>query len=274
MMHAFVAHVLRSCWLFAVLIFCVTPNAPAQPVAVRHVEGTLHGFLTLRSQDGKLLAVGDLTQVVHGSRVTSRLVFRYKDGSVDDETTVFSERGSFRLIRNRHIQKGPFFPHPIDLSVDARSGQVTTRSTGKDGREEIHTEHLDLPADLANGLVLLIAKNLPPEMPETKLAYLIATPKPRLVTLRIVPGGEESFSVAGSRRKAMRYDLKVELGGITGLVAPLIGKQPPDLHIWILEGEAPAFVKEEGFNYEGGPILTIQLTSPVWPQSPDARIVK
>jgi len=33
-------------------------------------------------------------------------------------------------------------------------------------------------------------------------------------------------------------------------------------------------VKEEGFTYEGGPMLTIQLTSPVWPKSPDARVVK
>jgi len=58
-----------------------------------------------------------------------------------------------------------------------------------------------------------------------------------------------------------------------GLLDP-VGKRPPDLHIWIFEGDAPAFVREDGFAYEGGPILTIQLTSPVWPKSPDARIVK
>jgi len=271
---ALVTRGLRSCCLLAVLMVCLGLRASAEPVAVRCVEGTLHGFLTLSSQDGKLLATGDLIQTTRGNRVTSRLVFRFKDGSVDDETTVFSERGSFRLIRDRHIQKGPFFPHPMDLEIDARSGEVTVRSTAKDGKEEVQTEHLDLPPDLANGLVLSIAKNLPPDAPETKLPFVVATPKLRLVTLRIVPGAEEPFSIAGSRRKAMRYDIKVELGGVTGLVAPLVGKQPPDLHIWILEGEAPAFVKEEGFTYEGGPTLTIQLTSPIWPKSPDARIVK
>jgi hypothetical protein len=48
-------------------------------------------------------------------------------------------------------------------------------------------------------------------------------------------------------------------------VAPLIGKQPANSQIWIIGGEAPAFVKEEGPLYEGGPIWTIQLTTPIWP---------
>jgi hypothetical protein len=57
-------------------------------------------------------------------------------------------------------------------------------------------------------------------------------------------------------------------------VAPLIGKQPPDIQIWIIGGEAPAFVKEEGILYQGGPIWTIQLTSPVWPAASDAVSLK
>jgi hypothetical protein len=52
------------------------------------------------------------------------------------------------------------------------------------------------------------------------------------------------------------------------MVAPLIGKQPPNIQIWIIGGEAPAFVREEGPLYQGGPIWTIQLTSPVWPDLP------
>jgi hypothetical protein len=121
---------------------------------VHHVEGTVHGFLVLRTEEGRVLAVGDLSQVVRGEKVTSRLLFRFKDGSVDDETTVFSQGATFQLITNRHIQKGPSFPHPVDLSIDARSGQVTVRSTGKDAKEEVTTEHFDLPPDLVNGLIL------------------------------------------------------------------------------------------------------------------------
>ena len=40
-----------------------------------------------------------------------------------------------------------------------------------------------------------------------------------------------------------------------------MGKQPPDTHVWVLGGEAPAFVKSEGPLYAGGPIWRIQLAS-------------
>jgi hypothetical protein len=231
------------------------------------VEGTVHGFLALSTGEGHVLAVGDLVQVVRGDRVTARLTFRFKDGSVDDETTVFSQRGNFRLITNRRIQKGPSFPHPMDLSVDASSGQVTVRSTGKDGKEEVTTEHLDLPPDLANGMVLALAKNIRPDAPETKVSMVVATPKPRIIKLAISPHGEEPFSLVGFSRKATRFEIKIELGGVAGVVAPLIGKQPPNRQVWIIGGQAPAFVREEGPSYEGGPIWTIQLISPVWPDA-------
>jgi hypothetical protein len=259
------------CWSStAVLICALHPGAPAERIPVRHVEGTVHGFLALRTQEGRVLAVGDLFEVVRGEKVISRLLFRFKDGSVDDETTVFSQAqgGDFQLISDRHIQKGPSFPHPMELSIDARSGQVTARSTGKDGKEEVTTEHLDLPPDLANGLILSIAKNIRPNTPETKVSFVVATPKPRLVKLAISPRGEEPLSLVGSLRKAMHYEIKIELGGVAGVVAPLIGKQPPSVQIWIVGGQAPAFVREEGQLYEGGPIWSIQLTSPVWPDLP------
>lgn len=236
---------------------------------MRHVEGSEHGFLVMRAEDGHRIAVGDLVQVVRGSRVTSHLTFHFRDGSLDDETTVFSQRHDFQLISDHHVQKGPSFPHPMDTSIDVGRGQVTVHSMDKDGKEKITSEHMDLPPDLSNGLLLSLVKNIRPDTPETKVSMVVATPKPRLVKLAISPQGEEPFSIAGSPRKAMHYDVKIELGGIDGVVAPLIGKAPSDIHIWILEGKSPAFVKEEGALYEGGPIWSIQLTSPVWPRSSD-----
>jgi hypothetical protein len=265
---SFIARLIIARLMIALLICASQPRASADPIPVRHVEGTVHGFLAVRSKEGQVRAVGDLFQVVRGDRVISRLVFRFKDGSVDDETTVFTQHGNFQLITDHHIQKGPSFPQPMDLSIDVPSGQVTVRSTGKDGKEEVHSEHLDLPPDLVNGLILSIAKNISPETPETKVSMVVVTPKPRLVKVAISPQGEEPFSLVGSRRKAVRFKLKIELGGVAGVVAPLIGKAPPEIQIWITGGQAPAFVREEGPLYQGGPDLTIQLTSPIWPDLP------
>jgi hypothetical protein len=125
-----------------------------------------------------------------------------------------------------------------------------------------------MPPDVANGIVLTLLKNIRPDAPRTTVSMVAATPKPRLVKLVISPQGEEPFSTGGFRRKAMHYVVKVEIGGLSGLVAPLLGKQPPDIHVWILGGRAPAFVKSEGPLYFGGPIWRIELTSPVWPREP------
>src|SRR5919204_4408806 len=78
----------------------------SEQVAVRHTEGLLHGFLTLRTLDGSLLAEGDLIQTARGARVTSRLVFHFKDGSLHDETATFSQRQQLRLVSDHVVQKG------------------------------------------------------------------------------------------------------------------------------------------------------------------------
>jgi hypothetical protein len=68
-------------------------------------------------------------------------------------------------------------------------------------------------------------------------------------------------------RQATHYVVKVDIGGLSGLLAPLLGKQPPDGHVWILGGDAPAFVKSEQQLYFGGPVWRIELVSPVFPSA-------
>jgi hypothetical protein len=269
------AHRLGFC-LFPTFLLTLLPcawgaSAPvknsAQLIPVRFVQGTVHGFLQMRSEDGHIVASGDSVQVAHGSQVTVRTTFTFKDGSIDDETTVFLQRGTFRLVSDRHLQKGPFFPHPMDVLIDARSGQVTVHSTGKDGKEEVKTDHLTLPADLANGMVPLVIEHIRSGVAETTVPMLVLTPKPRLVKLIISPRGEESFDVVGSPRKALHYEIKINIGGIEGMVAPIVGKAPPNIQLWIIGGLAPTFLREEGPIYAEGPIMTIELASPVWPDA-------
>jgi hypothetical protein len=249
------------CLLFTLLL---QPGPlSAESIPVRYPEGTVHGFLALRTLEGKLLAAGDLAEVIHGDQVVSRLVFRFKDGSVDQDTTVFSQRGTFRLISDHHIQKGPSFPNPTDVLIKAATGEVTVRYQDK-GREKVETDHLDLPPDLANGILINLMKNISPDTKETKVSYVAAAPKPRLVHLSIMPSSEETFSVAGARHKATVFTVKVEIGGMAGMIAPLIGKQPTDTKVWMIGEGAPAFVRVDEALYVGGPMWTIQITGPEW----------
>ena len=243
-------------WLLA-----AATQVSADPVPVRRTQGTFHGFLVLKTLEGATLAAGDLVQVAHGNRLTSRLTFHFRDGSLDEETTVFTQRGFFRLVSNHHVQRGPSFPKPLDRLIDAATGQVTSRD--KDGKTT--QDHLDLPADIANGLPLTLLLNLDPAAPPTRFTMIAPAEKPRLVHLLVAGEGEDPLTIGGIRRKATNYRIKIELGGVTGLVAPIVGKQPSDIHVWVLGGEAPAFVREEGQFYEGGPVWRVELTSPVFP---------
>ncbi len=240
-------------------------------IAVHHTEGLVHGFLVLRTLAGETVAHGDLVQVAHADHVTARLTFHFKDGSVYDDTVIYSQRRTFRLLRDHLVEKGPSFPHPQDISVDVASGQVTVRSGGDDGKEQTKTEYMKLPVNLANGMMFTLLKNIPPDIPETKVSMLVATPKPRLVHLVFSTRGEDTFLLGGAERKASHYVVKIEIGGISGLIAPLLGKEPSDIHVWILRGEAPAFVKSTGPLYFGGPIWQIELESPVWPHRADGE---
>jgi len=256
--------------LALVLVSCGAALKPhplrAEPVPVRQKEGLIHGFLLLRASTGDLLATGDWTQVTAGDRVTSILAFRFKDGSVHEETAVFSQRRIFRLLTYHLVQKGTAFKRPTDMTLNVSTGQVTVHYTD-DGKDKTVTEHLTLPADVANGIVSTLMHDLDPKSPRTELSMVVSTPKPRLVKLIISPEGDDTFSIGGATHKATRYVVKIELGGITGIVAPIVGKQPPDTRVWMLGGSTPAFLKSEGPLCDECPIWRIELAVPVWPKS-------
>jgi len=242
------------------------PAAPsAEPVAVRHAEGLVHGFLSLRTLDGKLIASGDLLQNTKGDRVTTRLVFRFKDGSSHDETAVFTQSGNFRLVSDHLVQKGPAFKQPMDMTIDRESGKVVVKYKNDKGEDKVEEEQMELPDDLANGLIIALLKNVNSAAPPESFSFVAATPKPRLVKLKISTAAADPFTTAATGRKATHYVLKIDIGGIAGVVAPIIGKEPPDQHVWVLEGEAPAFVKSESTLFMGGPLWQMELVSPVWP---------
>ena len=254
------------CFLLASALLILGSSLLADQVPVRHTEGRVHGFLVLRDLDDNILASGDLSQLADGNRVTTELSFQFKDGSVHQETAVYSQRRTFQLLTYHLVQKGPTFKRPSDMSLQGSTGQFIIRYTDDDGKEKSITDRLKLPMDLANGFVTTLVGNIDPKAPQTTLSMVVATPKPRIVKLEISPVGEDSFSIGGTPRKAMRYTVKIDIGGLSGVVAPIIGKQPPDTHIWMIVGKAPGFLKSEGPMFEGGPVWRIELASPAWPK--------
>ena len=237
----------------------------AETIAVRQMEGSLHGFLVLQTLDGKTIAEGDLIETAKGAAVKVQMIFRFHDGSYYEETSEFSQRGQFRLLRNHLVQKGPSFKLTMERSIDASTGQISVRYTDDKGNPKVDSEHMELPADLANGMFLVLVKNIDPAKAETTVSAVAGEPKPRVVKVLITPGGKAPFLVGGSKREAVEFDVKPHIEGAAGVIAPLVGKQPADAHIWVVAGEGPTALKSEGPLEPEGPVWRIVNVGAVWP---------
>jgi hypothetical protein len=233
--------------------------ARAEPISVRHIQRPMHRFMVTRSEAGTILATGEFAQVVQGDEVTMRLTYHFVDGSIDDEMTTYRQEGTFRLVRNHHVQKGPFFAKPIDLAVEAATGTATTRTTDKNGKVQVQSEHMDLPADLANGFVGTLLLNMPQNVTPFRVGMLVPVGGGRLIRLLISRDGDQRFDSAGQTLTATVFRIHPELGGIVGVIARLIGLQPKDVTVWILEGDVPAVVRIVGQLGGYGPVVTSEL---------------
>jgi hypothetical protein len=243
----------------------VDPGSPAA-VPVRHIEGTVHGFLRLSTAAGQHLAEGDWLQEVVGGIIESRMRFTFRDSSQFDERVDYAQRDVFKMLRYHLIQRGPAFEDDVDISLDQSGAYRVIAISHEDGERKEYVGTMELPPDTYNGMIITIAKNLP--LGETRVVHLVAfTPKPRLVELEMT-GTRATSTAFGTRTLATaRFTLHPTIGGITGFLAKLLGRMPPDSHAWIVTESVPAFVRFEGPLYFG-PVWRIDL---VGPDRPDGR---
>ena len=248
------------------LLTLLAPPGAADPVRVRFLEGTTHGFLVLTSLQGQTLAHGELVALPKGNRMESRLTWRFRDGSLQDEIAVYLQKPALKLLSYKLVQRGPSFPADIEVAFTREPSryEVKQREKGKKQTEE-HSGTLELPDDVYNGMTATVLNNL--TTGEVATAHVLAfTPRPRLVKSTMRAVGEDPIIVGDARRTATRYLVDLEVGGVAGVFAKVAGKEPPDLKFWVLAGSVPAFVKFEGPFFVEGPVWRIELSSPRWPK--------
>jgi hypothetical protein len=250
----------------SLLVLLAPAGAAAAAVTVRFPEGLLHGFLVLRSLQGETLAQGELVGLPRGDQMESRLTWRFRDGSLQDETVVYLQKPVLKLLSYKQVQRGPAFPADVEVAFTREPGRyaVKQREKGKTKTEAL-SGTLELPDDVYNGMTSTVLNNL--TKGEVSTAHAVAfTPKPRLLKSTIRAVGQDPIIVGDARRSATRYLVDLEVGGIAGIFAKVAGKDPPNLTFWVLTGSAPAFVKFEGPFFAGGPVWRIELSSPRWPK--------
>lgn len=247
------------------IIVIWSTNLFAAPVEVLYPEGVSEGFVTLTTLDGKKLADGELSQVTTGAdRLASRLTFRFTDGSLYDETVTFSQKKHLALLNYQLTQRGPAFPEPLTISLNGETGQYQVRQHEKASHEQVISGHVDLPADVYNGMTITALKNLRGKT-GASIHMVVFGPEPKLyeVELKLIDAEEtRNTNRKEIKATAAHYVLKPRLGWFLGAVASIFGKTPPDYHFWLIKKDVPAFVRFEGSLYQNGPTWRIEQVSP------------
>jgi hypothetical protein len=233
--------------------------AQAEQIPVKHAQLPMHSSMVARTETGKIIARVEFTQVVEGDEVTMHLTYHFLDGSIDDEATTYRQQGTFRLVRNHHMEQGPFFPRPVDFAVEATTGMATSRTADWMGKIQVESAHIDLPDDLANGFVGTVLLNVAHDTKPFRVGILAPVGSGRLIRILISPEGERPFHVNGQTLKATVFRIHPELGGILGVIAQLLGLLPKDVMVWVQEGEQPQVVRVVGQLGGFGPVISSEL---------------
>ena len=248
-------------WIAVAVLAAATVDAA--PVPMRFPEGPTHGFITLSdAASDRVIAHGELTQWIEKRAIVSRLVIRFDDGSLYDETLRLAQRPNFRLLSYELTQKGPAFNEDQRITFD-RSGRYDVRLKKRGEEEERAAGTSEFPDDVANGLTSVLAKNLPAG--QTANVHLLTfRPEPLVLDLEISPEGKDRYWVGGTSTEATRFRLKPTVPGVKGVLATIAGKEPPEVRMWFAPDPAPVLVRFEGAMFMDGPVWRVELSGPRW----------
>jgi hypothetical protein len=238
----------------------VIKGGDGTPVQVRYPEATTHGFLEMRNRARGIVVHGELLQRPRNGAIESRMLFHFADGSLLDEVVTFTQRGIFAMREYHLIQRGPLFTRDLDATLSA-SGDYTVK-VRKDGKDKVYTGHLDdMPPDVYNGMLVAIAKNLHPR--EKRGVHMVAfLPEPKMIEVEYEPSVIEDVYFGKRAFNASRIVMKPKLGTVTGFLAKVTGKMPPNSEVWIITDQIPAFVRARGPLLEGNDLWEVSLSAP------------
>ena len=184
---------------------------------VRYREGRVHGFVVLRDLNDRLLASGTSIQHANGNRVTNELALSFKDGSIYRETSVFSQTRTFRLLTYRLLRKGPVFKDTLDMSVTTSTGQVTIHYTDGQGKTDAITRAPRAACRSRQWHGFYAAGRYRPECPKDHCFDARRNPEAAAGETRDFTSRRGSFTVGSYVGRATRYNVKVDIGGVSGL---------------------------------------------------------
>ena len=177
---------------------------------------------------------------------------------------VFSQKRVFTLLTYHLVQRGPSFPEQLEVSFDRRSAHYTVRSQrGTKEKENVKSGQFNLPKDVYNGMLIMVAQNLPKGIDVT-VSVLAFMPEPQVVPVQLHAMEEQSIQVGDHSSKATHFTFTPQLGLLKEWLGKVTGKLPDEFHYdcWNMVEGIPSFVQYEGPLQVLAPIWRIELMSP------------
>jgi hypothetical protein len=211
-------------------------------------EGDAQAFTALTDQQGRPLADSRYSQWVEGDRlhiearsdfpsgrsVVEHAILRLRP-RLEQESWDWTERDGKRLVR--------------EYLVDFRTGKAmaTRVDQGKRWKEDLEIE----PGKTFAGIAFVpVVKALRAQLTAGQQVELIAvamTPRPRTAKVTVRRDGPSIVHMAGRTIEGDRYTIHPEIPAIARLFV-----KAPDLFIWLVADDPPAFLRFEGPLVEPG----------------------
>jgi hypothetical protein len=236
--------------------------ALAGPAAATPLEGVAHTLLELRGPAGARIATGELAQWPEGERVTAQTRFRFGDGSTHEETAVFVAAPRPRLESYALRQAGPRFGGELEARFDRTSGRHSWRRTATGREPESGAGEIEIPDDAANGILFQALRHALMNGEEPSVSWVVFRPAPMVLRFGVTREAGAPVVVLGEERPTVHYVMRPALPFPLNWGATLAGVEPPELHVWMLPGPAPSFLRFAGPLMAGGPAWTIAPMAP------------
>jgi hypothetical protein len=206
------------------------------------VEGDVQAFPGLTDASGKPLAEGRYVQKVEGHLLRIEARYDFPGGRVvveraalrlhpqiEQESWDWTERVAGRLVRQ--------------YEADFRTGKAVATRVDEHKRWK---EDLEIaPGKTFAGIgFITVVKALRAQLApggHVDLRAVAFTPTPRTAPITITREGGEPVRMAGRTIPGDKYTIHVDIPGVARLFV-----DPPDIHIWLVSGEPPAFLRFEG----------------------------
>lgn len=216
------------------------------PIQLAWSEGDVAGMTAILAPDGtETLGYVDYHQRRRGDVLSIVRIARFSDGSSDEDRVDARTGRTLETLRGRSIIRNTKGIATVDLTIDVAGGRITGFS-GLGADRKSYDEHVELPGGTYWGpLIFLVIKNFEGNAADDELTFrtVVATPKPRVLDMKLLREEQASIHRSGGRIDVRRFALRPT---VHWLIDPIVRRLAPETDFFVQWGAPPGLVRFDG----------------------------